>query len=397
MSEPRRMRRPVRILLGLALGTATAALATVASVHTLGLASTDESRVWLPSTPHGDLALAEQRFAASQKIAPDDRMAVEVVAARIPLANEPFAWMGYSALLEGDDVRAMALLDEAKARRPRSRLARMALMQIHAKRGELDPLGDELVPLLRLEPELIQLLTEQWIKAARTPQDIAVLARLLRADPSLFANVAEMAARNKLSPPLLAAFLASSPLPDSPEAARLDRLLLLALVEQGDIAGARTAWEERASGRMAGSALLYSGDFADRTSPPPFNWDLGGGREGVAEYRREGGVFVDYFGRGKSPFLRQLVTLAPGSYRLEVAQEVTGGGGLAWSVRCTGGKAALLDEPVGGAKGNLTARFNVPGGCPAQWLTLESRGELRRGEGQRVVVTRVAIEAAGAR
>lgn len=391
------MRRPVRILLGIALGTATAALATVASVHTLGLATTDESQVWLPSTPRGDLALAEQRFAAGQKLSPDDRGAVEAVAERIPLANEPFAWLGYTALLEGDDVGAMALLDEAKARRPRSRLARMALMQIHAKRGELDPLGAELVPLLRLEPELIPLLTEQWVRAARTPQDIAVLARLLRADPDLFANVAEMAARNKLSPPLLAAFLANSPLPASADSARLDRLLLLGLVEQGDIAGARTAWEERAKGRTVGAALVYSGDFADRASPPPFNWDLGGGREGVAEYRREGGVFVDYFGRGKSPFLRQLVTLAPGSYRLQVAQEVMGGGGLSWTVRCTGGKRALLDQPVSGTKGNLTARFNVPGGCSAQWLALESRGDLRRGEGQRVVVTSVAIEAAGAR
>ena len=53
------MRRPVRILLGLALGTAIAALATVASMHALGLAATDESQIWLPSTPRGDLALAE--------------------------------------------------------------------------------------------------------------------------------------------------------------------------------------------------------------------------------------------------------------------------------------------------------------------------------------------------
>lgn len=393
------MRRPVRVLTGIVAGLVTAALATVASVHSLGLASTPEARLWLPSTPRGDLALAEQRFAARQQMSPDDIAAVRQLAARMPLANEPFDWLGYSALLEGDEDRAVALLTEAKDRRPRSRLARMALMQIHATRGELDLLAAELVPLLRLEPELVRPLTEQWVKAARTPEDIAELAQILRADPALYTTVAETAARSKLSPALLAAFLANKPSGDGSADARVERLLLLALVEQGDIAAARRAWQERAGSGAGTSAPIHSGDFSDRKSPPPFNWDLVSGRDGVAEYRREGGAFVDYFGRGSGPFLRQLVTLGPGTYRLSVLQQVEGsaGGGLAWTVTCADGGPDLLDRPVRGSAANLETTFTVPAGCPAQWLTLEGRGELRQGEGQRVVVTRVSIDRADGR
>lgn len=392
------MRRPVQVLLGIVSGLATAGLATLASVHALGLAATAESRIWLPSTPNGDLALAEQRFAARQQLSTDDAAAIRQLAERMPLANEPFAWAGYSALLEGDQERAVALLTEAKARRPRSRLARMALMQVHATRGELDPLAAELVPLLRLEPELVRPLTEQWVKAAKTPEDIAVLARILRTDPNLFANVAESAARDKLSPALLQAFLDNNPSQDESRNARLDRLLLLALVEQGDIAGARRAWERRAGSGTGSGALVYNGDFSDHQSPPPFNWDLDGAREGVAEYRREGGVFIDYFGRGNSPFLRQLVTLRPGSYRLSVSQQVeTGSGsGLVWKVTCANSGSVLQERAVRGSGANLDERFLVPAGCPAQWIALEGRGALRSGEGQRLVVTRVAITQAGA-
>lgn len=399
MSQPSSARGPLQVLGACLLGLVAAVLAVWATVHSLGLATTDGARVWLPPTPRGELALAEQQFAAKQRVDPAERTAIERLAIRTPLAHEPFAWTGYTALIDGDTERGERLLLEAKDRRPRSRLARMALMQTYATRGDLDALAGELVPLLRLERDLIAPLTEQWVKAARTPKDVAVLAQVLSADPATFANVAEMAARSRMSPALTAAFLEYDPRTGLEGTTRLERQLLLSLVEQGEFDAAYAAWLKRAGGARAPAGELYNGDFTDRQSPPPFNWDLAGGRDGVAEYHREGGVFADYFGRGNSPFLRQLVRLSPGRYRLAVTMtgETGSGGGLAWVIRCAGiNGATLLDRPVANPAGTLAVEFGIPPGCNAQWLVLESRGALRQGEGQRLIVNRVELSPAGA-
>jgi len=256
----------------------------------------------------------------------------------------------------------------------------------------------ELIPLIRLEPELSEPLTAEWLKVVRSPSDIALLAEILKDHPASYGHVAAQAARADLSPQLLTAFLANDPRSGAGTGLRSDRLLLTALVEQGEYATAFAQWQRRSGVERGSAGQLYNGDLTDRTAPAPFNWDASGNRQGVGELSANGGAAVDYFGRGSATFLRQLVLLAPGSYELAVTQsnEEPDGGGLAWTVRCAGSETTLVERPVpSGANAGLSARFTVPAGCDAQWIALEGRGELRQGEGQRVSIAKVTLRPAG--
>lgn len=400
MSDIRRERRPIRVAGAVLLGLATLGAAIWGTAHSLGLAATEDADIWLPPTPKGGLTAIEQRFVRNQAVLPEDDAKLDRLAAQAPLAFQPFAYRGFAALQENDFARAEALLSEARDRRPRSRLSRLALLQIHATRGDLEPMIAELVPLMRLEPGMIEPLAAEWLKVLREPGEIELLAQILRDDPATYARVAEQAARAGLAPDLLAAFLEHDPRGTDAATTRTASIVLTALAEAGAYRQALASWRRSSGATPPPAGRLYNADFSDRDAPPPFNWDTMRDRNGVAEFHSGGGVHVDYFGRGAGTFLRQLTLLPPGRYRLSVDQRIgePAGQGLAWTVSCAGSERVLLDRPVRpeGSGAARRADFVVSADCPAQWIALGGRGELREGEGQRLEIERAVIEPAGA-
>ena len=390
MSDTGRERRPIRALLGIAGGIVALGLVGWATAHSLGLAAEDDAGVWLPSTPRGELALIDRNFARDQAVAPADRARLAALAARSPLASEPFSYLGFAALQDDDVERAEALLVEARDRRPRSRLARLSLLQIKGQQGDLEGMVAELVPLMRLEPELVEPLALEWLKILRRPSEVAMLARILAPEPKVFERVAGQAARAKLDPALLAAFVSAAPMQGDEIDPRTTGQLIAAMVDQGAYREAFASWKRRAASERTDARGLYNAEFTDRAAAPPFNWELTSSRQGSSEWTSGGGAYVDYFGRGNDTFVRQLVMLAPGRYRLTARQTAEGNGGLAWTVRCAAGGARLLDRPIAAGPA-FDASFVVPAGCAAQWIALEGRGELRRGEGQRLAIERVDV------
>lgn len=397
MSQARRERRVTRIAIAVALAFGGIALAGLATAHSLGLAATEDANVWLPDTPNGQRALIERRFTQQQGVAAEDIDAIRKYAEHAPLADLPFTYLGFAALQDNDVERAESLMAEARSRRPRSRIARLGLLQIFGQRGDVEAMTGELVPLIRLEPELVEPLSAQWLQALRSPEDVATIAKILADDPRTYERVAEQAARANLPPDHLAAFLDHSP--ESGESRRFDRVILGALVEQGEYDAAFASWRQRSGVDRADASSLFNPDFTQRSAPPPFNWEIVQSRQGVAEFGADGGVMVDYFGRGADVLLRQLVQLAPGAYSLDVEQtsDDPRGAGLLWAVRCANSETVLLRRPVRSASGGASfeARFTVPPGCGTQWVELSGRGELRAGDGQRVEVSRVDIRKGG--
>jgi hypothetical protein len=138
----------------------------------------------------------------------------------------------------------------------------------------------------------------------------------------------------------------------------------------------------------------FSGRFGG-----PFGWQLGRSDGGLAEQGENGLQVVD-FGRKGWEVARQALLIRPGSYRLRFKLDGETGNlpDLAWRVVCAGRGGTLLDLPLRGEKFlGLAASdsFNVPAdGCPAQWLSLVSRGG-GGGQARVVVIRSVAIAQPG--
>src|SRR5438270_52346 len=118
---------------------------------------------------------------------------------------------------------------------------------------------------------------------------------------------------------------------------------------------------------MAGPQVAARGLLPPR--PPPFNWVLTSSAVGVAERQPGGRLHVVFYGQEDGFLASQLLVLPPGSYRLSMGLlgDTSHPRALSWSVWCD--RAA---EPLASVTLDVAAarglRFQVPGGCPAQWL-----------------------------
>ena len=108
----------------------------------------------------------------------------------------------------------------------------------------------------------------------------------------------------------------------------------------------------------------------------PFNWYFPATTSGVAE-RSPTGLQVEFYGRDTAELAGQLLTLAPGRYRLSVIAEGAAdgeGSKLSWTLECLQSKARLGElvlTKVSYSPRRLGGEFTVPAqGCPAQWLRL---------------------------
>ena len=145
--------------------------------------------------------------------------------------------------------------------------------------------------------------------------------------------------------------------------------------------------------RPSPDVMVTNGEFADTTAPTPFQWRLyekaGIVAEIVADDLRPSNpaLRVDYDGYATGIVAEQLTSLSPGAYRLSANIRIETGNPaerLVWTLSCaTGGGStaevrAAARSPAPGAWAPMSGRLEVPEGCPAQWLRLETRADDRR-------------------
>ncbi len=167
--------------------------------------------------------------------------------------------------------------------------------------------------------------------------------------------------------------------------------LYRALLRKGLIQGVHTV-RERLNRPRAGVAVT-NGDFADTTSPEPFQWKLAPKAGIVAEIVADDvspnnpALRVDYDGYATGTIMEQMIFLTPGSYLLSAQAKVETGdprARLAWTLTCASGGGAIAAIPAGpqapAPQGwtPLSGRFEVSDRCPAQWLRLDTRADNRR-------------------
>lgn len=147
-------------------------------------------------------------------------------------------------------------------------------------------------------------------------------------------------------------------------------------------------------GRPPEGVTVTNSDFADMTAPEPFQWRLyqkaGIVAEIVPDDHRpsDPALRVDYNGYAGGSVAEQLTSLSPGAYRFAADVRIESGGPsvqLAWTLSCAAGGEAIASVPVdvrndvgSNTWTSLSAPFEVPDACSAQWLRLVTRAGDRR-------------------
>ena len=320
--------------------------------------------------------------------------------ARQPLAEAPMLLAAVQALADGDMARGETLLVEARRRDPRFSFARLLLLDRYLRTKRMEEAGEEIAILTRLLPQAGEYLVPQLARMAADPATGGDLMRVLGRDPKLQQDVlARLAATASPEVVLRVARSGSSRSSATPE---WQSVLLSRLTGAGDFSRGYALWRSfSGAAGTAGEKNVYDGRFQGLPGAPPFNWQLNASAAGVAERVSGGGLQVQYFGRDAAELASQVLLLRPGTYKLQVRVEgdASGEGAhLAWSVSCAQGSARLVEmrlAKITSAARLLGTQFNVPTGCPAQWLRLSGAPADFPAE-QDVLVREVRIEKAGA-
>lgn len=347
----------------------------------------------------GPARTAELRFAqlaARGVVSPQLAARARAVVGRDLLAYEPYLLAGASAFpteRSAGTAPAADLLREALRRNPRSAQARVLLLRRALMTGDVGGAIAQIAILDRLNRDYAIVLLGGVGRGLTTKAQIDEANRELSGSPTLYREVVR-GFTAVAKPVALVAHLAGGLRGPALRDMAVTGPLVDRLVDLGEIDAARALWL-RAGGNRAGAAQLSDPAFVIADSHPPFAWKYAQTDSGVAE-RQGRGVFIDYYGREAGSLLRQLVTVAPGRYRLMVTYEPLGRalGTLAVGVSCTSrtGRLALAPLQGGAAAGRrkLTLDFVVPSGCRGQWIEFVGLPDMQR-RGQQAVVYRADL------
>ncbi|HEX8365519.1 MAG TPA: hypothetical protein VF603_09580 [Allosphingosinicella sp.] len=324
------------------------------------------------------LSVADPR----RRVPPAALAAAHAGARTTPLAFEPFFIAARAEEQAGRLPRAIALLEEARRRKPNQLLIHIQLLAYYqAARRERELLA-ELDFVLRKSNPAKQFVYPELARMAARPRDRRTLAALLASNPTWRRDFLAAAARQPIAPADVAALIdemrRQRPGIDvGPER----NLYVQTLARAGEFRRARALWLDAlpASDR-ARHALLFDGRFRETRSEPPFGWTYAGTDSGRAERSHAAGqpyLDISYFGGSDVVLAEQVLTLEPGRYRLRTRAKSDGSqitsGAVLWNVTCAAGDASLVRLPLAGLRESyrdIEAAFQVPASCPAQRLRL---------------------------
>jgi len=290
-----------------------------------------------------------------------------------PLAAMPLVIAARLAEQNGDIAGAIAMVEEARRRRPRSMPARLYLTALYGKAERLPEFLREMGYVLSVNERVRFVLLPELVKrlsAADVRRDLAVLLATNPPWKRDFFNVA----RGQPPSPEHALDLLRRVSARTREVAEEERLYIVSLLAAGraDLARQRSLAllpePERARHRY-----IFNGDFGSNVNAGEFGWSFGSGAAGRSDIRAgDGGrsqLNVQYYGGSNVVLAQQLLALPPGPYRLTVVGRnrsgSTAAGQLVWTVACQDGPELLRLTPDISAPQDKSAsgRFTVPAGC----------------------------------
>ena len=320
--------------------------------------------------PASELGLAMTEIARSSRSRqPVPQWAFAMVADaadKAPLAPEPFLVRGVQASIAGDGAAAQRDFEAAQWRNPRSLPAAYFLADRYFRAGDVANGMREAAALARLSPDggtaAVPFLAQYAASTANWP----ALRSLFVINPPLARPVLMKLAQDIRTVPAALALAGPAEMGNQPWLVQA----VYTLIDAGDYAAARNAWGKAAGAGAQSAELLHDANFRDKISPPPFNWQLTSSTVGLAE-RQGGRLHVLFYGGEDGTLASQLLLLPPGNYRLSLrlAGDPARAHSLTWALWCdkTAQPLASVTLDVAAARG---WQFQVPAGCPAQWLKL---------------------------
>ncbi|MEO6224502.1 MAG: hypothetical protein ABIO80_01425 [Sphingomicrobium sp.] len=292
---------------------------------------------------------------------------IDAAALNAPLAPEPFLVRGVQASLAGNNRQAELDFAAAQHRDPRSLPAAYFLADRYFRVNDVRHGLTQIAMLSRLAPGGTVSLAPHVAAYARDRANWPRMRALFRSEPRLGEVALQVLAGDPANTATILAL--AGPEQHGPAATWL-RPLLSSLVGSSRYAEARAVWAGVSNARSTPGNLLFDPEFQDAGPPPPFNWELAASGLGLAERRPGGGLHLMFYGQDDGMLARQLLVLQPGSYRLTLRIQAGGSHSesLFWTVRCDKAGQELarvrMDQAARGWN------FQVPAGCPAQWLDL---------------------------
>ncbi len=363
----------VRLILVIAVGALlgfqvvrTALIADPSTRNTLA------PRIWSSHpTPLTNRTMAEigAQAARGKTPSPETLRQVDAIAAKAPLAVEPFLVKGALAQIEGQQERAERLFLAARLRDPRSAAARYFLADRYLRTVRVAPALAEIAALSRLYVEARAQFGPALATFAKMPGGVPQLRRFFRTSPELEPFVLAYLANDARNANLVLALWGRRPLDPKASPPEWQGTLIRKLIEQGQFAKAYATWR-LVAGVERGAGTIFNPGFRKLSAPPPFNWDFSA-TGGVAEAAPGDRLQVIYYGRQDAVLAEQLLILAPGRYQLgmDISGALGDGGELAWTLSCLPRHDVFFRLPIN-RKGRIAGKFSVAPNCPLQSFRL---------------------------
>jgi hypothetical protein len=301
-----------------------------------------------------------------------------------PLNSRALSLLGLIAERKGDLARAEALMSLSAARSWRNPAPHVWLFAQAIRRGKFEEALAQADGVLRVYGDYQATIFPILAVLGIDPHGLAALEGVLAANPpwrrSFLGEAVVNGANDRLMTQLYQSLIRSSHPPTALEMKPyLDRLILMGRFEEAYQDWRATSLQTETSARYP-----YNGNFEAPLDGLPFNWvfdDVSGAEIQIAAAPDRGNshaLRVQFSGaRATLGRAGQLLMLAPGSYRLELAVKVSDlrtERGLVWQISCAESRMVLAEtNPVMGTAPwtDLKVKVSVPSSdCRAQWLKL---------------------------
>jgi hypothetical protein len=344
-----------------------AAVAALATLHPAKVVS-----LWA-THPEVEISLGLARIGqAARERRPIDAATFAMIddaAVKAPLAPEPFLVAGVKDRMAGNLDAARRVFVAAQWRDPRSLPAAYFLAEYYFRIGQVLDGLQQTTLLARLSPGGVTAVAPFIASYAQNRANWPQMRALFRSqggfEDEVLAVLAHDAANADAVLALADAGHRSAKSPWVP-------ILLQTLVSSGDYARARAIWALVGGGKNGD--LVYDPDFSSPGPPPPFNWFFASSTIGLGERQPGKRLHVIFYGNDDGVLASELLTLAPGTYRVQmqlvgppVHPET-----LRWSIRCDKSSEPISSVPIADAAAHGWT-FQVPANCPGQWLELSGR------------------------
>lgn len=303
------------------------------------------------------------------------------------LQSGAFRVLAIAALAEGDETESWELAKAAERLTRRDERIQLLL----SRRALLDrriAVGLRHVDLaLRGDQDMRMELFPALATAVRDKEARPYFAPYMRANNPWLADFLVYALTEGPAPKAIGEMIAEAgKLPDRPGTS-IEEIAVPRMVQIGEPVLARAISRRLPAAERPAPGLSNPSFSNDDQTVLPFGWSYSDRSELTIQLprsRSDAGLTITSTGSFSAELAQQLLTLTPGSYRLDVVGAKLGH--AHWRMTCSGSGEALLSEAGLGDN-----RFDVPReNCDGQWLRLE-------GDGKGVVdveLTNVSIKAA---